>query len=155
MNDLTPTPPHQPSNGYSAHSNITVELGKALALVAPITMSVEQQELWLRAAADALQDIHGSEVAAVSVELRRTVTRPSQIVPEIARLVAERRARQNSIAQATQPVWGPPIRKPVMDRRGEPMSQEDTDELNTTLEKFNATARYRSDGSRYMIDASG
>lgn len=56
-------------------------------------MSTEQQELWLRAAADALVDIRPSEVAAISAESRRTVTRPSQIVPEIAKLVAEKRKR--------------------------------------------------------------
>ncbi len=53
------------------------------------------------------------------------------------------------------PSYSQPAKGPVMDRRGQPMSQDDTDELNSTLEKLNATARYRSDGSRYMIDASG
>jgi hypothetical protein len=56
-------------------------------------MGAEQQTVWLHAAVDALEDIRASEVAAVSAELRRTVTRPAQIVPEIARLVAERRKR--------------------------------------------------------------
>lgn len=64
-----------------------------LALIAPVTMTVEQQELWLRAAVDALKDIRAEEVEAVSYEVRRSVTRPNQIVPEIAKLVSERRAR--------------------------------------------------------------
>jgi hypothetical protein len=93
MNDLTPIQPPMLSIAYSAVADLTVELAKVLALVAPISMSVEQQELWLRAAVDALEDIRPQEVAAISAELRRTVTRPSQIVPEIAKLVAEKRKR--------------------------------------------------------------
>lgn len=64
-----------------------------LALVAPTSMTTDQQELWLRAAADALEDIRPQEVAAISAEVRRSVTRPNQIVPEIAKLVHERRRR--------------------------------------------------------------
>lgn len=40
-------------------------------------------------------------------------------------------------------------KKDVMDRRGEPMSESDTAELNHRLEKSGATVRYRRDGSRY------
>lgn len=54
-------------------------------------MGAEQQTVWLHAAVDALEDIRASEVAAISPELRRSVTRPAQIVPEIARLVSEKR----------------------------------------------------------------
>ncbi len=43
--------------------------------------------------------------------------------------------------------------RPVMDRRGEAMSDDDTAELNTLLEKLGATARYRADGSRYSVAA--
>lgn len=42
--------------------------------------------------------------------------------------------------------------KHPMDRRGEAMSAEDTSILNYCLEKAGATARYRSDGSRYSVD---
>jgi hypothetical protein len=48
----------------------------------------------------------------------------------------------------------PPTRRDLMDRRGEPMSEEDTAELNGILEKLGATARYRPDGSRYVIDVA-
>jgi hypothetical protein len=59
---------------------------------------------WIASAIDALEDIRASEVAAVSAELRRSVTRPAQIVPEIARLVSERRQRANRAASvADQP----------------------------------------------------
>jgi hypothetical protein len=76
-------------------SSLMLELAKSLKLVAPITMSADAQMVWLQAAVDALDGIHAHEVAAVSAELRRTVTRPSQIVPEIAKLVSEKRARAN------------------------------------------------------------
>jgi hypothetical protein len=38
-----------------------------------------------------------------------------------------------------------------MDRRGKPMSEAETEELNATLERLGATARYRPDGSRFTI----
>lgn len=46
------------------------------------------------------------------------------------------------------------IRRDVMDRRGEPMSPADTAELNRKLESLGATARYREDGSRYLVEAA-
>lgn len=62
-----------------------------LGLVAPSSMTVDQQTLWLASAVDALDGIRASEVAAVSAEVRRSVKRHNDIVPEIAKLVAERR----------------------------------------------------------------
>lgn len=92
--DLTPTPPPKLSIAYSASAELTIELAKALALVAPTSMTSEQQELWLRAAGDALDGIRAEEVRTISAELRRTVTRPNQIVPEIAKLVADKRSQR-------------------------------------------------------------
>jgi hypothetical protein len=63
-------------------------------------MSEEQQELWLRAAVDALDGIRAEEVKAVSAELKRSVSRHNQIVPEIAKLVDQKRQRAN---QSTKP----------------------------------------------------
>lgn len=123
-----------------------------LGLVAPVTMSADQQTLWLASAVDALNGIRANEVIGISAEVRRTVTRPSQIVPEVARLVAEQRARQSRIREMEQPLLpGPPLKIDVMSRRGQPMSEEDTAELNERLESLGATARYREDGSRYSI----
>lgn len=48
---------------------------------------------------------------------------------------------------------GPPPR-PLLDRRGEPMNEADTAELNAILEGLGAKARYRPDGSRYMVGAA-
>lgn len=89
-NDL-PIQPPTPRLAYSESSELTVLLAKILTLVAPTSMTTEQQELWLRAAIDALQGIRAGEVRSIILELQRSVSRPNQIVPEIARLVAEKR----------------------------------------------------------------
>ena len=51
------------------------------------------QIAWICSAVDALEGIHASEVAAISAELRRSITRHNQIVPAIAEKVAEKRRR--------------------------------------------------------------
>lgn len=94
MNDLTATRSTVPSPGYSGQAELTLELAKMLALVAPSSMTSEQQEIWLRAAVDALEDIRGDEVAKVSAEIRRSITRHNQIVPAIAEKVAELRKQR-------------------------------------------------------------
>ncbi len=91
-------------------ARLHTELAKMLKLVAPISMSAEAQAVWIAAAADALEDIRAAEVVAVSQELRRTVTRPSQIVPEIAKLVAERRAKASARIQPLPVQFIPPPR---------------------------------------------
>lgn len=101
MNDLTPYP--KPSLAYSAMGEMALELAKILALVAPTSMTTDQQEIWLRAAVDALQDIRPDEVRAISAELRRSVTRHNQVVPEIARLVSNKRARSNGSTKPVSP----------------------------------------------------
>lgn len=88
-----------PSASQSAVSSqqaaLMVELAKCLKLVAPVSMSAEAQAVWLRAAADTLEGIRAIEVAEISVELRRKVTRHSQIVHEISELVDAARKRRN------------------------------------------------------------
>ena len=156
MNELTRIQPRQPSEGYRMQSEaeaLSTDLAKMLGLVAPITMSADQQALWIASAVDALRDIRASEVAEISMEVRRTVTRPSQIVPEIAKLVAERRARESRIRQAScQPaIEGPPVKRHIADRDRRTFKAEDWAELNEHLEKMGAGARYRPDGTRYLI----
>lgn len=62
-------------------------------------MDSQAQLAWLSSAVDALEGIHASEVAAISMELRRSITRPAQIVPEVAKLVDERRKRASGQRQ--------------------------------------------------------
>jgi hypothetical protein len=129
-----------------------------LGLVAPITMSADQQALWIASAVDALQDIRAAEVAEISMEVRRTVTRPSQIVPEIAKLVAERRKRANESARRAHEYEEDrkaiPVRRHIANRDRRNFTAEDWAELNEYLESVGAKARYRADGSRYFIDGA-
>jgi hypothetical protein len=123
MNALT-TRSEMPSAGYSGQGDVTIELAKMLALVAPSSMTAEQQEMWLRAAIDALDDIRADEVRHVSAEVRRSVTRHNQIVPEISRLVAERRKeRAESLRRSAIPNTPMPPLRPQVEQG--PLSQEE------------------------------
>ena len=104
MNDLTIQQQSQ-SSVSRERSALTTELAKMLSLVAPVTMSADQQTLWLASAVDSLQGIGVGEVEMVSLEVRRSVTRPSQIVPEIAKLVAEKRSRWSRIREMSDPPY--------------------------------------------------
>lgn len=111
MNALT-TRSEQPSRTYSGQGELTIQLAKMLALVAPTSMTAEQQEMWLRAAVDALDGIRPDEVAHVSAEVRRTVIRHNQIVPEIAKLVAARREERARPARCQFALPDLPPRQP-------------------------------------------
>jgi hypothetical protein len=64
-------------------------------------MTVDDRAAWILSAVDSLGDIRASEVKGVSAEVRRSVTRHSQIVPEIVRLVVYNRANAHR-SQAPQ-----------------------------------------------------
>jgi hypothetical protein len=126
----------------SEAAGLSAELAKMLGLVAPVTMTTDQQTVWIASAVDALADIRASEVAEVSMEVRRTVTRPSQIVPEIAKLVGERRARSRRIAELDPPKDAlPPPPKHIMDRDRKNFTAEDWAELSAHLEKMGSPVR--------------
>ncbi len=147
MNDLATQPP---SRFSGSGPQLDIELVKILSLVAPITMSADQQTAWLASAMDALADIRPQEVAEISMEVRRTVTRPSQIVPEIAKLVAEKRRHRAKMREYEQPqISGPPRKVHISNRDRSTFQAEDWAELNVYLERTGATKRYRSDGTRY------
>jgi len=149
----TRSPPQ--SEGYSPteRNAKTSAIAKALGLVRPSNMSEEGARLFIASALETLEGISAAEIEVVILEVRRAVTRPAQIVPEICRLVSERRkSHRQSREYDTLALPGPPVKRDVMDRRGQPMSQEDTDELNKRLEWSGATARYRVDGSRYLVE---
>lgn len=65
----------------------------------------------------------------------------------VGRIYSARRALP---APPTPPVPPPP--RDVMDRRGEPMTEADTVELNRRLGVLGGHARYRADGSRYTVE---
>jgi hypothetical protein len=156
MNELTQIPQQPPSDEYRTRSEaeaLSTELAKMLGLVAPVTMSADQQALWIVSAVDALRDIRPNEVAEVSMQVRRTVTRPSQIVPEIAKLVADRRSHRARMREYEQPAL-PPIKHHIADRDRKNFTAEDWAELNQHLERMGATVRYQSDGTRYSVEAT-
>jgi hypothetical protein len=82
---------------------MALELAKVLKLVAPVSMDDAAQIAWLASAVDALEDIRADEVRAISAELRRSVTRHNQIVPEISKLVAHSSARSNQSHSPASP----------------------------------------------------
>lgn len=59
--------------------------------------------------------------------------------------------RASTPALPAPPVTFVPPKRDVMERRGQPMDEADTAKLNTRLELAGANARYRPDGSRYML----
>lgn len=122
------------------------------SLVAPVTMSADQTTAWLASAVDALVDIRADEVAAVSLEVRRTVTRPSQIVPKISELVATRRAEQSrwaKLASVEREMMAlQPVRKHVMDRDRRHFTAADWAELNEWLASQGSPVRYSSSGEK-------
>jgi len=93
LTPIRPLPHLQSINRSSEAAALSVELAKILKLVAPATMAADAQLAWLASAVEALDGIRASEVAAVSLEIRRKITRPAQIIPEIAELVARNRKR--------------------------------------------------------------
>jgi hypothetical protein len=97
-----------------------------LALVAPSSMTSDQQTFWLAAAVDSLEDIRAEEVARVSAEVRRSVTRHNQIVPEIAKLVAARRAENTRYSRAAA---GPALPEPPPRQPLPPMTRKQLDGL--------------------------
>lgn len=148
MNELA-TQRHQPFNGSSAP--LTIELAKMLALVAPSSMTTEQQELWLRAAVDALEDIRADEVAHVSAEVRRAVTRHNQIVPEICKRVALKREEQGKRARMAAL---PPLPEVEPRRPGPPLSADEIRAMPKWLRDVGIRVGFlRRDGDR-LVDAS-
>lgn len=96
-----------------------------LKLVAPISMNADAQTVWLQAAVDALEGITASEVNAVSALIRRSVTRPSQIVPEIAEAVAQRRSRTTSRKAESPYLKGIKIGEKAQKMRAEAKTQDE------------------------------
>jgi hypothetical protein len=123
-----------------------------LSLVAPITMSADQSAVWIMAAVDALHDIRASEVAEVSAQVRRTVTRPSQIVPEVSKLIAEKRqAARESQRRRSEDEHDRMLPRPlrhIAERDRSTFTEGDWEELNAYLERMGSAVRYRSDGTR-------
>lgn len=122
-------PPQSPSHGFTLspeQSALALEIGKCLKLVAPAGMGADAQMSWIGSAIDALDGIRANEVAAISAELRRSVTRPAQIVPEIARLVADRRRSMSNAGRPDSPHSAEcAIDREASDRRAKAKTREE------------------------------
>lgn len=95
-------------------------------------MTADDRAAWILAAVDSLEDIRPLEVAAVSAEIRRSITHHRQIVPEIARLVGERRHR--SLESAPAPKGGLyefQINHEAQDRRSRARNQAEVEDAAT------------------------
>jgi hypothetical protein len=130
------------------------ELTACLALVVPVGMSEESRRDWLTVAWGTLKFWPVDLLRIGCEEARRTCDHPSKIIPAIVEATKDslQRRRDRSRDDGPLRIAGPTPKKPVMDRRGESMSEDDTAELNGILERLGASARYRPDGSRYMIE---
>ncbi len=133
------------------------ELTSCLALTAPAGMTEEARREWLLVAWETLKHLPSDILASGCRKARQICDHPSKIVPAIIAETDEwMRLRQSSQRNVVEVAALPaPSVKHVMERRGEPMSEEDTAELNRILEYQGATARYRPDGSRYFMDRNG
>jgi hypothetical protein len=113
-------------------------------------MSEESRREWLSVAWAELRHLPADILSAGCSVARKTCDHPAKIVPAIIEATAQAmRWRRNSTEDHL--ALPAPSTKHVLDRRGQPMSEADTNELNGILENLGATARYRPDGSRYSI----
>ncbi len=130
------------------------ELTKCLALVVPAGMDEAARRDWLSVAWETLQGLPGDLLRIGGAKARLVADHPSKIVPaimeEVSGLLRQRQESARDDRERRERL-APPSKRHVMDRRGEPMSAADTAELNTELERLGAKARYREDGSRFMV----
>lgn len=128
------------------------ELTACLTLVAPVGMTEEAKRDWLAVAWGTLKHLPVDLLRDGCRKAREACDHPSKIVPAIVEATQDALERRRSHpADSWASLPGPPKRRNVMEHRGEPMSEEETAELNDILEKLGAVARYRPDGSRYTI----
>jgi hypothetical protein len=128
------------------------ELTACLTLVAPVGMTEEAKRDWLAVAWGTLKHLPADLLATGCKAARQACDHPAKIVPAILKETEEElRWRQNHRPPPPDLALPAPTKRSVMDRRGEAMTEEDTAELNGILENLGATARYRADGSRYLV----
>lgn len=129
------------------------ELTACLALVAPVGMTEESRREWLSVAWQTLKHLPPDILASGCGAARMTCDHPSKIVPAITAETKDwMELRYANARSAPSQTALPSMRKRcVMDRRGQAMTDEDTNELNSILESLGATARYRPDGTKYTV----
>lgn len=134
----------------AAKDHFRNELVACLALVAPVGMTEEAKRDWLKVAWKELKHLPADVLSAGCSQARKSCDHHAKIVPAIIEATAQTmRWRRDAVSENL--ALPAPSRRSVMDRRGEPMSEADTAELNRILDSLGATARYRADGSRYSV----
>lgn len=135
----------------------------ALGMVMSPNRSAADGAMWVRECARLLSDI-AEDVLCEAIDALQKRMKFLPTVAEIRELADPRmNSRREEFArldamrryvESGQPIPKllPPQPKPVMDRRGEPMTEADTTELNRILENLGVCSRYRLDGSRYEVE---
>jgi hypothetical protein len=135
-----------------------VEVAPCLSLTGGVGMSQADQRAWLEAAYLALEGIpiallrRGAKAALLKAD------HPSKIIPTITAEIGEdwRWRREYRPPEPAPPLVevprGPRSASALMDARGKPMTDEETEILNAHLESLGSPVRYSSDGSRHELD---
>ncbi len=121
-------------------------------------MTEAERKSWLAVARETLKGIPADLLIAGCRHARRYANHPQRIVPLIIEEIGQawedrRRSLRDAQRDAAALLVAPdPPPKDLMLHRGEPMTVEETAELNRILESLGAIARYLPDGSRYFLD---
>lgn len=127
------------------------ELTACLALVAPTGMDQSARTEWLKAARITLGHLPEDMLAAGCRKAREIADHPAKIIPAIMAETAEWLEMRRSSIPAQPMIEGPAAPRSanaLMDARGKPMTNEETEVLNRHLEWLGSSVRYRSDGAR-------
>jgi hypothetical protein len=133
----------------------------ALGMVMSPNRPPAEASMWVRETARLLNDI-AEDVLCEAID---TLQKRMKFLPTVAEIreladpvMDERRCKfarldaMRRFLESGQPLPKLiPHKRPVMERRGEPMSELDCAELNQILENLGAISRYRPDGSRYDV----
>jgi hypothetical protein len=134
---------------------LVTELAACLTLCVPAGMVESARTEWFKVARLTVGHLPLDLLRIGCDHARAVADHPAKICPAIiaeTRDLLEHRKRSAAEDRTRQSALPPPTKRDVMDRRGEPMSAADTAELNERLERLGAIARYREDGSRYIVE---
>lgn len=138
-------------------SEFFAEVGPCLALTMGVGMSPGDQDAWLEAAFIALDGIpigllrRGVRAAMLNAD------HPSKIIPAIMAEIGANWTWRREHRPAQPMIEGPrPPRgvQALMDARGKPMTDAETNALNAHLERIGSPARYYPDGSKLTGEAA-
>lgn len=116
------------SNSFSQNASVATMLATLLRLVAPTSMTPEARLQWVQDAVNLMEGIRPDEVAAVHVEVARSVKRHGDIVPRICELVHAKRAR-STISRTVSPFFAEhEISRQAQEMRAKARSQREVED---------------------------